>query len=71
MIQVETEVGLPSKPKTEVAAMRRGVNEHSAHQQQKQTAEHVVYVENALIGIALDHLGHLGAAVTQQIMPEK
>ena len=43
----------------------RGINEHSAHQQQKQTAEHVVYVENALIGIALDHLGHLGAAVTQ------
>ena len=42
-----------------------GINEHSAHQQQKQAAEHIVYVENALIGIALDHLGHLGAAVAQ------
>ena len=42
-----------------------GINEHSAHQQQKQAAEHIVYVENALIGIALDHLGHLGAAIAQ------
>ena len=42
-----------------------GVDEHGAHQQQKQGAEHLVNTIDALVGILADHGSHLAAAVTQ------
>ena len=42
-----------------------GVDEHSTHQQQQQAHKHVVDPVNTLVGILVDHGGHLGTAVTQ------
>ena len=42
-----------------------GVDKHSAHQQQHHAYKHVVELIDALGGVLADHLGHLGAAVTQ------
>ena len=42
-----------------------GVDEHGAHQQQKQADKHVVHLVDHAVGILADHGGHLGAAVTQ------
>ena len=42
-----------------------GVDEHSAHQQKQQGAEHLVNTIDALVGVLADHGSHLAAAVTQ------
>ena len=42
-----------------------GVDEHSTHQQQQQAHKHIVDPVNTLVGVLVDHGGHLGAAVTQ------
>ncbi len=42
-----------------------GVDKHSAHQQQHHAHEYIVELIDTLGGVLADHLGHLGAAVTQ------
>ena len=42
-----------------------GVDKHRAHQQKHDAHKNIIELINALGGIAADHLGHLGAAVTQ------
>ena len=41
------------------------VDEHGADQQQKQADKDLIDPENSLVGILLDHLRHLSAAITQ------
>ena len=43
----------------------RCVDKHGADKQQKQADKDVVNRENTLVGVLLDHIGHLTAAVTQ------